>query len=126
MKKIIVIKQTTGKSNSGCSCLGCVGCLASLAGIAGIAVASAIMGPVDLGRTVYNQLIGDTPLLKREIVNYCRKDTNEASLANELGYHLSEGEQINPQDVDISTLWDASEEHAPSLYQRWVWTSLED
>ena len=119
-------KKITIKSQGGCGCLGCVGCLASFAAIAGIAVASAIMGPIDLTRTVYNQLTGDTPLLKRELLDYSRKDTNETTLAAELGYRLPEGEHINPQQVGIDELWDTAEDHAQGLYDQWVWPSLEE
>ena len=45
-----------------------LGCLGPAVGIAGI-MATFIMGPVDLSRSVYNQIVGDTPVLKRELVD---------------------------------------------------------
>jgi len=112
-----------------------LGCLAPAVGIAGL-VATLALGPVDLGRSVYNQIIGDTPILKRELLDYTRRDilrSNpnytaqqvEGSLANELGYKF-EGDKIDPQNVSIEKLWDASEDHARSWYQRWVWPSLDE
>jgi hypothetical protein len=80
-----------------------LGCLAPAVGIAGL-VATLMLGPIDLGRSVYNQIIGDTPILKRELLDYSRRDI---------------------LNVSIEKLWDASEDHARSLYQRWVWPSLD-
>jgi len=121
-------KKSSGSSNP-------LGCLAPAVGIAGL-VATLVLGPIDLGRSVYNQIIGDTPILKRELLDYTRRDIQrsnsnytaqqvEVSLANELGYKL-EGDKIDPQDVSIEKLWDASEDHARSWYQRWVWPSLDE
>lgn len=112
-----------------------LGLLAPAVGIAGL-VATLALGPIDLGRSVYNQLIGDTPVLKRELLGYTRRDIQsrnpdyaaqqvESKLAKELSYKL-EGDKINPQDVSIEKLWDASEDHARSGYQRWVWPSLDE
>jgi len=121
-------KESLGRSNP-------LGCLAPAVGIAGL-VATLALGPIDLGRSVYNQIIGDTPILKRELLDYTRrgiqrKNPNyntqqvEKDLANELGYRL-DGDKIDPQDVSIEGLWDASEDHARSWYQRWVWLSLDE
>jgi hypothetical protein len=112
-----------------------LGCLAPAVGIAGL-VATLMLGPIDLGRSVYNQIIGDTPILKRELLDYSRRDIQsknrqytpqqvETALADELGYSL-DGDRIHPLDVSIEELWDASEDHARSLYQRWVWPSLDE
>ncbi|PIN73771.1 hypothetical protein COV20_06140 [Candidatus Woesearchaeota archaeon CG10_big_fil_rev_8_21_14_0_10_45_16] len=121
-------KESSGSSNP-------LGCLAPAVGIAGL-VATLALGPMDLGRSVYNQIIGDTPILKRELLDYTRRDIQrsnpkytvqqvEGNLANELGYKL-EGDKIDPQDVSIEKLWDASEDHARSWYQKWVWPSLDE
>jgi len=112
-----------------------LGCLASAVGIAGL-VATFMLGPIDLGRSVYNQIIGDTPVLKRAILDYSRRDIQrknlnytpqqvEVSLANKLGHKLN-GYKIVAQDVSIEKLWDVSEDHAGSWYQRWVWLSLDE
>ncbi len=115
-----------------------LGCLGPAVGIAGF-VATFALGPIDLGRSVYNQIIGDTSILKRELLDYSRRDIQiknqkwnnqqvESLLADELGhplYQLKE-EKINPQDISIEKLWDASEEHARSFYQRWVWPFLNE
>ena len=119
-----------------------LGCLGPLVGIAGL-VATFALGPIDLGRSVYNQIIGDTPILKRELLDYSRRDIQrkhlgysaleiEAELANELchtGYTLEinvDKDKIDPQEISIEKLWDASEDHARSQYQRWIWPSLEE
>jgi len=103
-----------------------------MVGIASL-VATFALGPTDLGRSVYNQIIGDTPVLKRQLVEYCRRDmmsthpwepasSIERRLGNELRYHFqnagpeSETLGIDPNQVSIETLWDASEDHAQSLY----------
>ena len=114
-----------------------IGFFVPVIGIAGL-VASIFIGPgpIDLTRSVYNHIIGDTPVLKRELLNYSRKDIQiknpkhtfqqvESSLANELNYKL-EGEKINHLDVSVEKLWGASENHAKSLYQKWVWPSLNE
>ncbi len=49
-----------------------LGCLTIPVGIAGLA-ATLFLGPVDISRSVYNQIVGDTPVLKRELVEYCRR-----------------------------------------------------
>ncbi len=60
-------EKSSGSSSSG------LGCLAPMVGIASL-VATFALGPTDLGRSVYNQIIGDTPVLKRQLVEYCRRD----------------------------------------------------
>lgn len=112
-----------------------LGCLAPAVGIAGL-VATLLLGPIDLGRSVYNQIIGDTPVLKIELLDYARRAIQrsnpeyttrqvESSLASELGYKL-EGDKIPPQEVSIENLWAASEIHARSWYQKWFWISLKE
>ena len=112
-----------------------LGCLGPAVGIAGL-VATLMLGPVDLGRSVYNGVIGDTPVLKQKLVDYSRRGIKrenpnysaqevERALAGELNYRLSIN-NINPQEVSIEKLWDASEDHARSRYERWVWPSLEE
>ena len=111
-----------------------LGCLATTIGIAGL-VATFALGPIDLGRSVYNQIVGDTPVLKRQLLDYSRSGIQrenpgystqeiENKLRKELGHKL-DGEVINPQDVEIGKLWDASEDHARSFYERFVWPSLD-
>src|SRR3989344_6376280 len=115
---------------------GGVGCFLSLAlGLSGL-VATCMLGPIDLTRTVYNQVVGDTPILKKDLVNYIRRDIRtknpnftseqaEAVLINEIEYNKFsygfEDGQINPLYTETGKLWDASEKHARSGYQRWVW-----
>ena len=110
------------------------------------------LGPVDLGRSVYNGIIGDTPVLKQQLVDYSKRDIKklnpnysfqevETTLSNELNYRLkhhtmdllevettldNNDSGINPQEVSIEKLWDASENHSKSWYKRWVWPSLEE
>ena len=66
--------------------------------------------------------------MKRELLDYSRRDIQkknlqytpqqaESALANELGYNL-DGDKINPLDVSIEKLWDASEDHARSLVSK--------
>lgn len=107
-----------------------------------IALASLIglftLGPIDFPRTAYNSVVGDIPLIRTRAVEYCRRniqkenplyDTKhvEEQLANDLNYHLRDGEKkVNSQEVRMMELWDATEDHASSWYQRWVWPSLKD
>ena len=112
-----------------------LGCLAPAVGIAGL-VATLMLGPIDLGRSVYNGIIVDTPVLKQQLLDSSRRDISrknpnysgaqvEKILADELNYRL-DGEKINPQTISVEKLWDSSEDHARSWYQRWVWLSLEE
>ena len=115
--------------------LGCV--LSALVGLTGL-VTVFTLGPIDLGRTVYNQIVGDTPVIKRQLTAYVRSGIIkehpkydsielERRLAQELEIPLvNEGEKVNPQDVGIGTLWDASEDYAKSWWQGWVWPSISD
>ena len=94
------------------------------------------IGPLDTARTFYSVIIGDTPVLKKELVEYCREgiiknqinyltpNQIEKTLASKLEYKLIEGEKINPSEVRIDALWDASEDLAKSPYQHWIWPSL--
>ena len=121
-------EKSSGSSNL-------IGRLAPVVGIAGwIAILS--LGPIDLGRSVYHQIIGNIHVLKRELLDYTRRDIQrsnpnytaqqiESILATGLRYKLGE-DKLNPQDVSLEKLWDASEDHARSWYQRWVWPSLDD
>jgi hypothetical protein len=122
--------------NSGSSGGSGLGCLAPAVGIASL-VATLMLGPVDLGRSVYNGITGDTPVLKEQLLDYSRRDikrknpnyTNqqaEVALADELHYKFNGSTEINPQKVSVERLWDASEDHARTWYERWVWPSLEE
>ena len=115
-----------------------LGCLAPFVGVAGL-IATFIMGPIDLGSSVYNQIVGDTPVVKRELLDYSRRDIQrknpdssptaiERMLADEVNYRvpIADGETVNPLDVSMEDLWDASEDHARSGYQRWIWPSLNE
>ena len=75
-----------------------LGCLAPAVGIAGL-VATLMLGPIDLGRSVYNQIIGDTPILKRESLDYSRRGIQKKDL------------QYTPQQVETLS-------HHP---YRWNW-----
>lgn len=111
-----------------------LGCIGIPVGIAGL-VATFALGPIDLCRSVYNQIVGDTPILKRELVEYTRRslvmkterldhlDDVEIQLRHELG-SVNKGEKVNPQDVSIGILWDAAEDNARTWYERWVWPSV--
>ena len=111
-------------------------CLTVPVFIAGI-VATFALGPIDLCRSVYNQIIGDTPVLKRRLTNYVRRGISkehsgyelqkvEELLAYELNISISENGKVDPNQASIENLWDASEDNARSLYQRWVWPSLNE
>ena len=115
------------------------GCLGNLIGVASI-VATFSLGPIDFGRSVYNQIVGDTPVLKRQLTDYVRRgiqnqlqkqNVNQIEIERDLEAKLSEvlntplkNGQVNSQDVPISTLWVASEEYANSIYSRFIWPSL--
>ena len=112
--------------------------LVSFAG-AGVALAGLIgsftLGPIDLTRTAYNSIVGDVPLIRTRAVEYCRSNIKiefpglsergiEGRLASMLNYDLHEGELINPQEVKMMELWDATENCAPNWYERWVWPEI--
>lgn len=118
-------------NNIGCGVglfLGALGLLATLS-----------MGPIDFTRTVYNQIIGDMPVLKRELLGYCRDcarreyepkaelDTSERakvieySLAKEFDILYNGNGLINPNDVSIGKLWDYIEAHPKHWFDKWVW-----
>ncbi|MBS3141524.1 hypothetical protein J4405_05275 [Candidatus Woesearchaeota archaeon] len=110
------------------------GCLMSIAGVAAL-VALFRVGPIDLTRTVYNQIIGDGTVLKRELLNYSRRDIQrkapgytpaqiDSLLAPELNAKIQD-ERINPLEISMENLWDASEEHARTGWERWMWPSLD-
>jgi len=124
-----------GKDSNGSG----LGCLAIPVGLAGL-VASFSLGPIDLCRSVYNGIVGDTPVLKEQLVDYVRRDIArrnhslapadvESRMAIELNYvgKLPEtGEvRLDSGKISIETLWNASEDHARSWYQRWIWPSIE-
>lgn len=113
-----------------------LGCLAPAVGIAGL-IATFMLGPIDLGRSVYNGIIGDTPVLKEQLTDYVRRDIKkrnpswtesqiEGALARELDYSFELNPKVNPQKVSIEYLWDSAEDHARSGFQRWVWTCQND
>ncbi len=123
--------KTEEKSSSSGS-LGC--CLGPMVGIASI-VATLSLGPIDFGRSVYNQLVGDTPVLKAQLLEYVRKGVKaersnyspaqlEGTLARELSHDLKGAERIDPTTVSIEELWDASERFAPNVYQQFIWPEL--
>ncbi len=108
-------------------------CLA--VGIAGLfALLSSKLGPIDFGRSAYNGIIGNVPILKQQLLDYSRSDVKlknpryssrdvDKTLANELNYVLTDG-KINPQEVSIEQLWVSCENHSQNWYERWFWPSL--
>ena len=112
-----------------------MGCLPWAVGLTGL-VATFALGPIDLTRSVYSQIIGDTPVLKRELVDYVRKDIKaensnfstsevEIALSYELRYRepLKDG-KVDPSEVSIIRLWDAAEDHSKSFFGYWFWPSV--
>ncbi len=86
---------------------------------------------------MYNQIVGDTPVLKAQLTNYVRESIaqkNPQLKAGEVESHLAytllrthapeNGRRVDPNQVSIEDLWDASEEHARSWYEKWVWPSV--
>ena len=112
-----------------------LGCLVSTGlGMAGL-LAWFTLGPIDAMRTVYNAAVGDVPYLRNGLVEYSRQGIRnqnptftpeevESTLARELDYKLVSGESIDPQNVRMMELWDASETFAHSGWDRYVWPSL--
>ena len=95
------------------------------------------LGPIDLPRTVYNMLIGDTPLIKSRLTGYVREgikrkypalDSSEVEqrLARELDVRLENDGVVDPQGASMEELWDRSEDYPLSGYGRWVWPSLKN
>lgn len=110
--------------------LGFVGTGFSLAALIGMFT----LGPVDVARTAYNTVVGDVPLIRARTVEYCRRNIQkenpsydarqvEQKLADDLNYAL-QAERINPQEVRMMELWDATETHADGFFDRWIWPSL--
>ena len=119
------------KSSGSSGTLGCLGAGLGLAALVGLFT----LGPIDLARTGYNAVVGDVPYIRAKAIDYCRRGISkenssltgqevEQRLASELKYGLKSGERINPQEVRMLELWDATEEHADGWYDRWVWPSL--
>lgn len=98
------------------------------------------LGPLDLGRTVYNQIIGDMPVLKRQLVdtfrnNYALREVGVLIINEEIQLGVERGlalllaaelrdNKVDPQTASIEKLWDVAEDYAPSFYGRWVWQQL--
>ena len=93
-----------------------------------------VYGPLDFTRTGYSYLTGNLPSLKSELFESTRADMRaenpsssvldlEKSLAQELRYEFK-GTLIDQKKVSMERVWDASEKHADSFYERWVWASL--
>ncbi len=81
------------------------------------------LGPIDFARTMYNQAIGDMPVLKSELTDYVRggiqmknptlsAEVIEADVSRKLMYKgRKEGEKVDPSQVSIKKLWDVAEEY---------------
>ncbi len=102
-----------------------------------LSIGTYLLGPVDLGRTLYNTALGDTPIFKKELLDFSRRDLQRQNpsfnpqridniLSYEFNYDLKKEETIDPQKVSTRKLLDASEVHARSWYQKWIWTDLDD
>ena len=93
-------------------------------------IATFTLGPIDLARTAYNFSIGDAPVMKLELGDYVRRnlavragnDNVEDNLAATLGTTYTPGEKVDLQKVSTEVLWDASEDYAPSTFERWFWS----
>lgn len=102
-----------------------------------------ILGPIDSARSVYNQIVGDTPVLKQQLVDYARKGlVREMSENGELALQGIELEQklgevlkakyrtadgmIDSQKTSIHYLWEASENYGTGFWSQFVWPSLND
>ena len=110
--------------------------LYSMAGAAGVAI-TLMMGPVDGARTVYNQVIGEAPYLKRQLLDYCRERTlkelprlDDQGINQELARRLHAKAYVDgklePSQVNIERLWDYTEEHRRSWFDGWIWVPLDD
>lgn len=106
-------------------------------GVVTFLTASLNLGPIDLARSVYNASIGNTPVLKEQLVDYSRRDIRrknlgytpqqvEQSLAAELKYKLEGDSEIDPQKISMDRLWKTSESHARTWAEKWIWVPLED
>ena len=132
LKKLIVYNCSMSRSG-GC---GVPALFGGAIGIASLA-ATFLLGPIDFVRTTYNVMTGDMPALKRDILDYARRDVKKSyptatdeerdfALTYRFGARLRDGQHLNVEDVGIADLWDAAEDHARSSYQRWVWPFLKD
>ena len=99
-----------------------------------VIVASFAMGPIDLCRTVYNQMIGDTAILKTELVDHVRArimqetpglKAKQADLAVARDLDLALGKKIDPQEIGTAVLWAGVEKHARGWKEKWLWVRLD-
>ncbi|MDO8556506.1 MAG: hypothetical protein Q7R96_05035 [Nanoarchaeota archaeon] len=109
-----------------------LGCLSIPLGI-GALVATFTLGPIDFGRSVYNGLVGDTPVLKQRLAKYTQRKIEQRYTTKEDRRHylerafhiaLDENMQYNPLDVSIEALWDASEDYASEFWEQHIWPTL--
>ena len=93
------------------------------------------LGPFDAFNTISYECMGEMPLAKKRIIEYCRTSIKEKNpdltieqinkqIADELGIELIAGKYINPQKISSIKLWDLAEDHAQTLYDRWIATPL--
>ncbi|MBR9704338.1 hypothetical protein GOV12_02925 [Candidatus Pacearchaeota archaeon] len=130
-KEEITEKCKTGSSNG----IGCLGYVIAIGGL----VVTLSLGPFDFTRTVYNQLVGDTQVLKRKLVDYNRRTLSnkyplstqnrdtaiEKKLAERLDVEYDGKGKIDPLEVSIHRLWDEVEEHPKNRKDQWLWTKLD-
>ena len=121
---------------------GVLGALVTLAGSGVLGVLATLtvlsvpifrIGGIDAPRTAYNFVYGDAPQLKERLVEYCEagiKRENptftEMQVENTLKRKLEYPHKgpIDPARAGIEELWDASEDYAPNVLERWVWPKL--
>ena len=89
------------------------------------------LGPFDLYNTICYECIGEMPLAKQRIIEYCQasiKNNNpdltleqiDKQIADELGIKLIAEKHINPQNISSVQLWDLAEDHAQTWKERWI------
>jgi len=102
------------------------------------------LGPIDYARTAYNQIIGDMPVLRQKLLDYAREGVYEENpslnafqidhaLADEIqtrqivaGKHDASCKMpLDANTLSTELLWDLTEEHAHTLYQRLIWPTLD-
>ena len=111
------------------------GCFSSILFLIVIGLSLAV-GPFDAYRTVYNCVLGDVPVIKKQVLAYSRQAIRkqyptvsnnlvEEILAARLQLSINQNEQISPNMVSILELWELVEVYPQSWKDKWIWTSLE-
>ncbi len=94
--------------------------------LVGTVVAGTIRyGPIDLTRTIYNAVTGDSHALHISLEEYCSRIKSKDDIAEILQVNwTSDGKRPRMKDASLEDLWECVENDNVSFWERNVWTSL--